>query len=111
MLGVILTVVMLSLTNLSDVLLNVVMLNVAAATWLSCLHILSTAGQYSLIITLLPLSFSRKQLHSSHYKMPGLKRKCLCFKFFCLCVSMRMYARERERERKKSNEGVPTSSA
>jgi hypothetical protein len=50
MLGVILTVVMLSLTNLNYVLLNVVMLNVAAPTWLSYLHILSTAGLEDLLV-------------------------------------------------------------
>jgi hypothetical protein len=33
--SVFLTVVMLSLTNLSNVFLNVIMLNVAAPTWLS----------------------------------------------------------------------------
>ena len=46
--------------QLSCVLLNVVMLNAAALTWLSYLHILSTAGRYYLI-TLLPLS--RKHFH------------------------------------------------
>jgi hypothetical protein len=50
MLGVILTVVMLSLTNLSDVLLNVVMLNVAVPTWLSYLHILSTGALEDLLV-------------------------------------------------------------
>ncbi len=52
MLGVILTVVMLNLTNLSNVLLNVVTLNVAAPTWLSYLHILSTAGLEDLLLKL-----------------------------------------------------------
>jgi hypothetical protein len=50
--SVILTVVMLNLTNLNDVLLNVVMLNVAAPTWLSYLHILSTAGLEDLLVKL-----------------------------------------------------------
>jgi hypothetical protein len=50
--SVILTVAMQSLTNLSDVLLNVVMLNVAAPTWLSYLHILSTAGLEDLLVKL-----------------------------------------------------------
>ncbi len=48
--SVILTVVMLSLTNLSDVLLNVIMLNVAVPTWLSYLHILSTAALEDLLV-------------------------------------------------------------
>jgi hypothetical protein len=48
--SVILTVVMLNLTNLSDVLLNVIMLNVAAPTKLSCLHILSTAALEDLLV-------------------------------------------------------------